>query len=133
MTIGGWALTGATIGVITGALGGRPAAYDAGALGGAVAVAVSLLAIGVLPATAQWVVLGGSPQTWGSYAARLVSGLVKGGLAGWLTGTAFGLTFPSGPAWVVVGTAMGAAIGVTTAGPVVRSIAARADLRSPRT
>ena len=124
MTIGGWALTGATIGVITGALGGGPAAYDAGVLGGAVAVAVSLLAIGVLPATAQWVVLRRSPQTWGSYAARFVIGLAVGGLAGWLTGTASGLTFPSGPAWVVVGTGMGAAIGVATARPVARSIVA---------
>jgi hypothetical protein len=41
MTIGGWALTGATIGLVAGAIGGGPAAYDAGDLGAAVAASVA--------------------------------------------------------------------------------------------
>jgi len=123
MTIGGWALTGATIGVTIGALGGGPAAYDAGGFGAAVAVSVSVLAIAILPATAQWVILRRSAQNWGSYAIRFATGIAVGGLAGWLAGTASGLTFPSGPAWVVVGAAMGAAIGSTTARSVARCIA----------
>lgn len=131
LTIGGWALTGATIGVATGALGGGPEAYDPGALGRILAVAISVAAIGVLPATAQWIVLRRSSQPWGSYAVRFVVGLAAGGLTGWLAGTAFGLTFPSGPAWVIVGSAMGAAIGVATARPVLRSLAA-AGAQAPR-
>ena len=132
MTIGGWALTGATIGAITGAVGGGPEAYDAGAFGRAMAVVVSVLAIGVLPATAQWAVLRRSSQTlWRSYAIRFDVGLAAGGITGWLTGTASGLTFPSGPAWVIVGTAIGAAIGVATARSVARSIDASAEVRSP--
>lgn len=63
LTIGGWSLTGVTIGVITGALGGGPA-------------------------TAQWLLLRRNSQTWGSYAIRYFLGLAVGGLAGWVTGTA---------------------------------------------
>jgi hypothetical protein len=101
----------------------NPLANDAGAAGAAVAVAVSVLAIGLLPATAQWVILRRNAQTWGSYAIRFGIGLAVGGILGWLTGTVSGLTFPSGPAWVMVGAAMGAAIGATTARPVARGMA----------
>jgi hypothetical protein len=117
-TIGGWILAGSSIGVINGGVGGEPAAYDAGGLGAAVAISASVLAIGVLPATAQWLILRHSSQTWASYTIRFDVGLAVGGLVGWSTGTAFGLTFPSGPAWVVVGLFMGAAIGSATARPV---------------
>jgi hypothetical protein len=127
LTIAGWALTGGTIGVVIGGFGGGPAAYDAGASAAALAVSISILAIGLFPATAQWLIPRRSRAPWAPYVVRFVLGLAVGGVAGWVVGTIAGLTFPSGPAWVVVGTAMGAAIGATTAQPVTRCIEPSAD------
>src|SRR5262245_14402326 len=98
MTIAGWALSGGAIGVIVGGIGGGPAAYDAGDLAALLAVSVSVLAIGSLPATGQWVILRRSHQQWPPYLIRFDVGLAVGGLAGWVVGTTIGLTFPSGPA-----------------------------------
>lgn len=76
-TIGGWALTGAMIGTITGALGGRmnAGAYDAGSLGEVASVVVSALVIGLVPAAFQWLILRRSGQSWASFSIRFVIGL----------------------------------------------------------
>jgi hypothetical protein len=132
VTAAGWALTGATIGVVIGGIGGGPAAFDAGDLAVAFAVSFSVLAIGVFPATAQWLILRRGRQPWPAYMVRFVLGLAVGGVAGWVVGTVAGLTFPSGPAWVVVGSTMGAAIGAVTASPIARCIASP-DLTSTST
>ena len=127
-TIGGWALAGATIGTMTGALGGRlnAGAYDAGSLGEVASVVASALAIGLVPATFQWLILRRGAQSWAPFSIRFVVGLSLGGFAGWGAASALGLTLPSGPAWIVVGAAIGAAIGWTTARPVARCVASAA-------
>lgn len=124
-TIAGWALAGATIGTTTGALGGglNAGAHDAGSLGEVASVVASALAIGLIPATFQWLILRRSAQSWSAFSIRFVAGLSLGGLAGWGAASTLGLTLPSGPAWIVVGAAIGTAIGWTTAPPIARSIA----------
>jgi hypothetical protein len=98
--------------------------YDAGGLGVSVSVLVSILALGLIPATSQWWILRPNAPTWASFSVRFVVGLAIGGTAGWVAATALGLTLPSGPAWIVVGAVVGAATGATTARPVLRAEAA---------
>ena len=87
----------------------------------------SALAVGLVPATSQWLILRRAGQGWASFSIRFVVGLSLGGLAGWGAASALGLTLPSGPAWLVVGAAIGTAMGWTTARPVARSITAAAE------
>jgi hypothetical protein len=121
-TIVGWGLAGATIGTMTGGLGGElttGGAYDAGGLGVFVSVLISILALGLIPPTSQWLILRPDAPTWGSFSVRFVIGLAIGGASGWVAATALGLTLPSGPAWVIVGGMVGAATGATAARPVL--------------
>ncbi len=126
-TIVGWGLAGATIGTMTGGLGGELStggAYDAGGLGVSVSVLISILALGLIPPTSQWLILRPDAPTWGSFSIRFVIGLAIGGMSGWVAATAIGLTLPSGPAWITVGAMVGAVTGATTARPVLHSVAA---------
>lgn len=130
-TLAGWGLAGAIIGSLTGALNGRLSvgAHDAGPVGVAITVSLSVLALGLIPATFQWLVLRHSSQLWGSYSLRHMIGLVAGGMALWVVASALGLNLPSGPAWAVGGAAMGAIIGLATARPVVRAVGLGAEGR----
>jgi hypothetical protein len=126
-TIVGWGLAGATIGTTTGGLGGELSsggAYDAGGLGVAVSLVISILALALIPPASQWLILRPNAPTWASFSIRFVIGLAIGGASGCLTATVLGLTLPSGPAWIVAGAMIGAATGAATARPVLRSVAA---------
>ena len=128
-TAAGWGVAGAVIGSLVGALNGRlsAGAHDAGLIGVVITVSLSLLALGLIPATFQWLILRRSTRSWTWYSLRHLAGLVAGGLALWALASSLGLNLPSGPAWAVGGIAMGTSIGVATARPVAQSLTPARD------
>jgi len=123
-TVAGWGAAGAVIGLLVGALNGRQTvgAHDAGLIGVVSTVSLSLLALGLIPATFQWLILRRGARSWAWYSLRHIAGLVAGGVALWALASSLGLNLPSGSAWAVGGIAMGASIGVATARPVAQSL-----------
>jgi len=128
-TIAGWGAAGAVIGLSVGALNGRlsAGAHDAGLIGVVMTVSVSILALGLIPPTFQWLILRRGTRSWASYSLRHAAGLVAGGVALWALASSLGLNLPSGPAWAVGGIAMGTSIGVATARPVAQSLTPARD------
>ncbi|HEX6580483.1 MAG TPA: hypothetical protein VF195_06400 [Actinomycetota bacterium] len=103
---------------MTGGLGGElnMGGYDAGGLGVSVSVVVSILALGLIPATSQWLILRPNPPTWTSFSIRFVIGLAIGGASGWLAATGLGLTLPSGAAWIADGATRAPFLAASVAG-----------------
>jgi len=128
-TVAGWGIAGAVIGSLVGALNGRQTvgAHDAGLIGVVITVSLSLLALGLIPAMFQWLILRRSTCSWAWYSLRHLAGLVAGGVALWAVASSLGLNLPSGPAWAVGGIAMGASIGVATVRPVAQSLSLARD------
>ena len=123
-TVAVWSVAGAVIGTLVGALNGRltAGAHDAGLIGVVITVSLSLLALGFIPATCQWLILRGGLRSLAWYSLRHAAGLVAGGVALWVPASSLGLNLPSGSAWAVGGIALGACIGLATARPVARPL-----------
>src|SRR5215472_6581143 len=123
-TVTGWGVAGAVIGSLVGGLDGRQSAgaHNAGLIGVVITVSLSLLALGLIPATLQWLILRRGTCSWAWYSLRHVGGLVVGGVALWALASSLGLNLPSGSAWAVGGIAIGASIGAATARPVAQSL-----------
>jgi hypothetical protein len=132
-TVGGWGVAGAVIGTMVGTLNGRmtAGAHDAGLIGVVITVSLSLAALGLIPATFQWLILRGGLRSWARYSLRHAAGLVTGGAALWALATSLGLNLPSGSAWAVGGIAMGACIGAATARPVAQPLRLARDSSVP--
>jgi len=128
-TVTGWGVAGAVIGSLVGGLDGRQnaGAHDAGLIGVVITVSLSLLALGLIPATFQWLILRRGTCSWAWYSLRHVGGLVVGGVALWALASSLGLNLPSGSAWAVGGIAIGASIGAATARPVAQSLTLARD------
>jgi hypothetical protein len=65
-TVAGWGLGGAVIGSLVGALDGplSAGAHDAGLIGVVITVSLTLLALGPIPATFQWLILRSDRRSW---------------------------------------------------------------------